>query len=111
MELLALEPQCLAALLGRRTREIDGGTDCHFGVGSSVQIRDQLAFQPRDHVFEAQLAFFHALELEFVAARIVHHARDGAVEVAVLGAQLDQLSGDFALLVAQAPALAFGAAR
>src|SRR6185437_3873017 len=58
---------------------------------SGVQIRNQLAFEARDLVFEDQLAFLQTLQLQLVDMKIEREASDDLVEVPVLDAQLAQL--------------------
>jgi hypothetical protein len=62
--------------------------------GSGRLVRDQLVLVVVDHVLDAQLALLQALELNLVGARKSGKARDGSVEVTMLGAQLNQAAGD-----------------
>ena len=57
----------------------------------SVQVRDQLALEPRDLVLEDQLALLEALELQLVGLEVERQARNDLVEVAMRDAQLTQL--------------------
>lgn len=57
-----------------------------------VQIRNELAFQLRDHIFQQQFTFLEATHLQFVAAGRAGHARYRRVEIAMLDTQVDQTS-------------------
>ena len=62
---------------------------------SSIQIRNQLILKIQDHVLEPELAFFHALDLDFVGfGKLFFEHADGGVEVAVFCAKLGQQFGD-----------------
>jgi hypothetical protein len=75
--------------------------------GSCVEIRNELAFQSRDLIFEQELATFEAFHLKFVDLEIHAEARNDVVEIAVLDAKLaqafdvlEQISIDVAFFVA-----------
>ena len=68
-----------------------GVVSCSKSCLHSVQIRDQLAFEPRDLVLEDQLALLEALQLQLIGLEVERQARDDLVEVAMRDAQLAQL--------------------
>ena len=73
------------------------------GVGPPVHararlrddVRQELAFEPRDVVFQRQLPLFQALHLEPVVVGRSGQGRNRLVEVAMLGLQIDQLFRHF----------------
>src|SRR5207237_6095459 len=67
---------------------------CPSSAGSSSDdIRQQFAFDLGDLVFQHQLAFFQALQLQLVEGTALANPRDHVIEIAVLGSQ----SGEFRL--------------
>src|SRR5690348_7200991 len=58
---------------------------------SGVQVRNQLALEPGDLVFEHQLALLQPLQLQLIDVQIEREARDDLVQVPVLDTQLSQL--------------------
>jgi hypothetical protein len=48
---------------------------------SGIQVGNELAFQPRDGVFQQQLALLHAGDLQLVAAQGVDQLFNGNVQV------------------------------
>ena len=63
----------------------------HPGHGfSRVEIRNQLTFERRDHVFEKQLALFEAADAKLIHHRVVLKPADQVVEIPVTDAQLTE---------------------
>src|SRR5258708_23759657 len=60
-------------------------------LASSVQVWDQLTFEPRDLVLEQQLALLEAFELQLVHMNVERQARDHLIEITMLDTQLPQL--------------------
>jgi hypothetical protein len=57
---------------------------------SCVQVRYELALQPRDLILEHEFAAFETLHLQFVDFEIHGEARNDVIEITVLNAQLAQ---------------------
>jgi len=55
-----------------------------------VHIRDQLAFQLADFVFQYQLALFHAAQPELVAEGIGRHLVNGFIQVTMFFPEPDE---------------------
>ena len=58
-----------------------------FGLGGNV--RGQLAFEERNLIFEQQLAFFEAAQLQLIVNRRGHQGIDRQIQIAMLFAELD----------------------
>ena len=54
-----------------------------------------MAFEPRDLVLQRQFALLQTLDLQHVDGRMLQHARDHVVEIAVLDSQLREFAADF----------------
>src|SRR5262249_30496386 len=58
---------------------------------SGIEIGNELALEPRDLVFQHELALLQPLQLQLIGVDVHRQARDDVIEVAMLDAQLAQL--------------------